>query len=975
MFSGERQVIAAPQQEPYTAFTMPDQSADRDLPLKDDTRLLGRLLGDVLRAQTGDGAFERVEAIRQTAIRFRRADANEAAAVRRELSGLLNDLAIADTLNVVRAFSYFSHLANIAEDVHQNRRRRAHALAGSPPQRGRHQRRAGAPRGRRRVAGGARGIGSREALVSPVLTAHPTEVQRKSILDCEREIVRLLTWRDRTQLTPDDEREFEAGLYRQVLVTVADGDAAAVETRRARRDRQRPRVLPLHVPRRRCRASTNTLTTGIARTFGTMPPMPPFLRMGSWIGGDRDGNPFVDGRLRSNMRSARRLPSRSSTTCDRCTGSAPSCRCRPAWCSRRRALLALAAARTTAIRTAQDEPYRQALTGIYARLAATRARSLAGAPCSRRRYTALPAYATAATSFIADLEVIAASLATHGAALLGTRRLAPLIRAVDDVRLSPASLDLRQNADVHEAVLADLLARAGVVPDYLALRRTSGSRVLARELATPRPLALRAPRLQRAHARGACDPARRRGRPPPLRRARAAQLRDLEVPVGVRSPRGRRAAEGSRPAARRARSPMNIVPLFETIDDLARCGAIMRDAFALPLYRRWLAGRGDWQEVMLGLLRQQQGRRLPDRQLGAVPRGDAARGGVRRARRQAAALPRPRRHRGPRRRAVVRGDPRAAGRQRHAAGCASPSRARSSPASTPIPNSAGATSRRWSRRRWRRASPMPRRSASAPARITRRSTSCRRSRSPPIARWCTRHAEFVAYFRGATPIAEIAELNIGSRPASRTASTRIEDLRAIPWVFSWGQCRLMLPGWYGFGTRGRDLARRRRRRAWRSCARCTSSGRSSAACCRTWRWCSPRPTSRSRRATRSWCPTPRCASRCSRASRPSTAVPSARMLAITGHDELLGRQPDARAQHPQPLPLPRSAQPSAGGAPAPSPRGADRRADEARDPPHDQRSGRGLAQQRLTRVAAGPQGEAAAGLGSKASNNNRSYSY
>ena len=105
-------------------MTEPDRDADKDLPLREDTRLLGRLLGDVLRTQTGEAGYARIEAIRRTAIRFRRADRDEAGAVKAELEGLLNDLPIAGTLDVVRAFSYFSHLANIAEDVHQNRRRR-----------------------------------------------------------------------------------------------------------------------------------------------------------------------------------------------------------------------------------------------------------------------------------------------------------------------------------------------------------------------------------------------------------------------------------------------------------------------------------------------------------------------------------------------------------------------------------------------------------------------------------------------------------------------------------------------------------------------------------------------------------------------------------------------------------------------------------------------------------------------------------
>src|SRR5260221_7611772 len=194
-----------------------DAHADKDLLLKEDARLRGRVLGDVLRAQTGEEGFARIEAIRQTAIRLRRAAPGDAAAhVKDELATLVNPLPIAQVLDVVRAFSYFSHLANLAEDVHQNRRRRAHAFAGSPPQSGSvahafdRLREAGVPPAALRAF-------FADALVSPVLTAHPTEVQRKSILDCEREIVRLLQWRDRVHFTPDEAGEFDRGLYRQVL--------------------------------------------------------------------------------------------------------------------------------------------------------------------------------------------------------------------------------------------------------------------------------------------------------------------------------------------------------------------------------------------------------------------------------------------------------------------------------------------------------------------------------------------------------------------------------------------------------------------------------------------------------------------------------------------------------------------------------------------------------------------------------------
>src|SRR5437868_13858074 len=154
-----------------------DAATDKDLPLKEDTRLLGRILGDVLRAQTGEQGFECIEAIRQTAIAFRRAGADHAPAVKRELDTLLNELPIAQALDVVRAFSYFSHLVNIAEDVHQNRRRRAHALAGSAPQIGSiahalHRLRDA------KIDGVALMSWFAEANLSPVLTAHPTEVQR-----------------------------------------------------------------------------------------------------------------------------------------------------------------------------------------------------------------------------------------------------------------------------------------------------------------------------------------------------------------------------------------------------------------------------------------------------------------------------------------------------------------------------------------------------------------------------------------------------------------------------------------------------------------------------------------------------------------------------------------------------------------------------------------------------------------------------
>ncbi len=840
--------------------------------MKEDTRLLGRLLGDVLRAQTGDGGYARIEAVRQTAIRFRRAAPAEAADVRAELSALLNDLTIPVTLDVVRAFSYFSHLSNIAEDVHQNRRRRAHALAQSPPQVG------SVAAALANVAGNGVTAGEldawlAEALISPVLTAHPTEVQRKSILDCEREIARLLMWRDRVALTPDEAGDFAIGTLPAGADAVADGDAAVVQASRPRRNRQRAGLLPVYVS---CRISADLRRTGRGasrQTFATSQPtsLPPFLRMGSWIGGDRDGNPFVvadtlDYAIRAQagvafehyLDEVHRLGGELSLSA-RLVQPTPE-------------LLALAEAAHDGNPHRQDEPYRQALIGIYARLAASM-RDLAGKSPARAPHAERPPYASPA-EFVADLDIIRASLATHGASLLAPRRLLPLRRAAEVFGFHLASLDLRQNADVHEAVVADLLARAGVADDYLALPESERVALLARELASPRPL--HSPHLDYAERTtgelailaAAADIHRRFGAVavPNYVISKCQSVSDL-LEVGVLLKEVGLVHGGA--------LAVNIVPLFETIDDLTRGGAIMRDAFAVPLYRTWLAQRNDWQEVMLGysdsnkdggylaanwaLYRAEM--RLVDafRDHGVKLRLFHGRGGT-----------------------VGRG-----GGPSYEAILAQP--AGSVTGGLRITEQGEIIASKYGDPE------LGRRHLEALVAATMEASLVDAeqigARAPAYhavldALAANAYAayralvyetpEFLPYFRAATPIAEIAELNIGSRPASRTGSARIEDLRAIPWVFSWGQCRLMLPGWYGFGSavaawlESRSRAPTARPKGSRCCAKCTRSGRSSAACFPTWRWCWPRPTWRWHRATRNSFPTPRCARRCSRASRPNT---------------------------------------------------------------------------------------------------------
>ncbi|MFO1314140.1 MAG: phosphoenolpyruvate carboxylase [Burkholderiales bacterium] len=763
------------------------------MPLKEDTRLLGRLLGDVLRDQAGEAGFGRIEAIRQTAIRFRRAGAAEAAAVRGELSELLNGLPIAQTLDVVRAFSYFSHLANLAEDVHQNRRRRAHALAGSPPQQGSlaaalaHLRAAG-------VGIGALSAWLADAVVSPVLTAHPTEVQRKSILDCEREIARLLMWRDRTPLAPEEGIEWERDLFRQVLtlwqtamlrlsrLTVRDEVDNGLAYYRYTFLAEVPRL-------------AQTLAGEVERVYGAAVAVPPLLRMGSWIGGDRDGNPFVVAEtleyairaqaavaLEHYLDAVHRLGSELSMSLRLVRPTA--------------ALLQLAADAHDTNPHRQDEPYRQALTGVYARLAATSV-ALADRAPARAPHMALAAYATPA-AFLADLGTIRSSLASHGAGLLAARRLDPLARAVESFGFHLAALDLRQNADVHEAVVADLLACARVAADYAALPEGERVGLLARELASPRPLASphlaydERTRSELAILAAAADVHRRYG-PAALPNyviSKCQSVSDLlEVAVLLKEA-GLLVGDAL---------AVNIVPLFETIADLAQCGAIMRDALALPAYRRLVAGRGDWQEVMLGysdsnkdggyltanwaLYRAELDLVASFRAHGVRLRLFHGRGGT-----------------------VGRG-----GGPSYEAILAQP--AGSVTGGLRVTEQGEIIASKYSdpelgRRNLEALVAATMEASLADAeQIGDRAGAYHQAMDELSAVALTAYRSlvygtegFVAYFRGATPIAEIAELNIGSRPASRTASTRIEDLRAIPWVFSWGQCRLMLPGWYGFGS-------------------------------------------------------------------------------------------------------------------------------------------------------------------------------
>src|SRR6201996_7412037 len=293
------------QNKPSEMETHSNRAADAlddDARLRDDIRLLGRILGDTVRDQEGADVFDLVERIRQTSIRFHR---DEDRLARRELETILDSMSISETVRIVRAFSYFSHLANIAEDQNNIRQMRAKTAPGGGPnpsvltQTLAHARAAGiSAADLRRFFKGAQ--------VSPVLTAHPTEVRRKSTMDREMEVAALLDQRERVQLTPEETEAADEQLRREVLtlwqtnllrrtkLTVLDEVANGLSFYD---------YTFLHeVPKLHC-----NLEDRLNREDGgDTQELAAFLKMGSWIGGDRDGNPFVTAEV---MRGALRLQS------------------------------------------------------------------------------------------------------------------------------------------------------------------------------------------------------------------------------------------------------------------------------------------------------------------------------------------------------------------------------------------------------------------------------------------------------------------------------------------------------------------------------------------------------------------------------------------------------------------------------------------------------------------------------------------
>ena len=765
-------------------------AAEKNKPLVDDIRLLGRILGDVIREQEGKAAFELVERVRQLSVAYRlKSDAQAGRALDRLLKNLTGD----QTVSVIRAFSYFSHLANIAEDRHHVRRRDHHERQGHLQEGSLAMTLERLAAADIRAADIAKTLSA--AYISPVLTAHPTEVQRKSILDAERTIAELVEQREGTHSARElAENEalirarvtqlWQTRMLRTAKLTVADEIENALSYYRSTFLRQIPRMyreleeaLPGH-------------------------QIASFFRMGNWIGGDRDGNPFVTADtlqmalarqsetvLRFYLTEAHELGAELSISASLAPVTAE--------------MQALAASSPDHSAHREDEPYRRALIGMYARLAAT-LQEFTGTEALRHAVVPQRPYASA-SEFLHDLRIIERSLAAHNAQALAAPRLMPLIRAVQVFGFHLATVDLRQSSDKHEAVVAELLKVARVEADYSALSENARRELLMRELNDARPLRVRAAPYSE-HAIGelaifeaAVVMLKRYGREA-LRHYIISHTEDvsdlLEVMLLLKEVGLLRGTLDDS-----AESDLIVSPLFETIGDLRNAAPIMRAYYALPGVKALMKRSGAEQDIMLGYsdsnkdggsftsnwelyraeidlvqlfgeLRTQHGLTL---RLFHGRGGTVGRGG------------------GPSYQAILAQPPGTVNGQIRlteqgeviASKYAHPEIGRRN-LETLVAATLEATLLNPTKS-------APKAFLDAAAQISEASFKAYRH-------LVYETPGFTEYFFSATPIREIAELNIGSRPASRKATRAIEDLRAIPWSFSWGQCRVALPGWCGFGS-------------------------------------------------------------------------------------------------------------------------------------------------------------------------------
>lgn len=738
----------------------------------DDIRYLGRVLGDVIREMGGERLFEATEVIRSASVDRHRGGGPP-------VDHHLDALSLDETLDFVRGFMLFSMLANLAED-----RQGVAAEEG-----------ADVASALQKLAG--EGVDHDQvcalldhALIAPVLTAHPTEVRRKSMIDHRNRIAALMALRDAGAEETSAGDRIDEAIMRQV--------ALLWQTRVLRRER-------LYV--------TDEVETALSYLRDVFLPvipalyqrwdramgrrLPAFLKPGSWIGGDRDGNPYVTAdSLRTALSKAsaaalgyyldelHALGTELSISSDHATID--------------EAVIALAEASGDTGASRSDEPYRRALSGIYARLAATY-QKLVGTPPPRPAARVAEPYPDPA-ALRADLVTLARPLSEGAGGLLSSSgAIGRLIRAVEVFGFHLATLDLRQNSAVHERVVAELLKNAGVCDDYLALDEAERVAMLNRELASARGLTSRFITYSEETTKeleivAAVAEAHATYGPASIRQYIVSMCQSVSdlLEVHLLLKEAGLYVPGDPP-----RAAVMAVPLFETIGDLEAAPTIMRAWFALPEVAAIARGRGH-QEVMIGYSDSNKdggyltsGWQLSKASTALKPVFEAAGVGMQLFHGRGGAVGRG----GGSAFAAIRAQPPGTVQ----------GRIRITEQGEVIAGKYGTRESAITNLEAMTSATLLASLSPAPLSNTENETFAAAMDTLSDTAF---HAYrdlvygtegFNAFFRQMTPIAEISGLKIGSRPASRKKSSRIEDLRAIPWVFSWAQARVMLPGWYGVG--------------------------------------------------------------------------------------------------------------------------------------------------------------------------------
>ena len=774
--------------------------ADRDH-LQEDIRYLGRILGRVIAEQEGEEVFDLVEHARQQAFEVAKGNASLEVLVE-----LFRNIDPARATPVIRAFSHFALMANLAEDIHDDFNRERVLDKG------------GVPESTLQATWEkfeAAGVGPAEvektlaeALVAPVLTAHPTETRRRTVFDAQKKITGLMLARHQLQDAEPTARtterldDIELNIRRRMTVL---WQTALIRQARPRIEDEIEVGLRYHllsllreIPALN-RDVHDTLTNRFGARFSDGGARA-VVRPGSWIGGDHDGNPFVTAQTLDYA--TRRA---AETVLKHYAAELHSLEHELSLSDRMTAvtveLVELAGRGHNDVPSRVDEPYRRAIHGVRGRILATTAALIGEDAVEGVWHREHEPYASA-EEFDADLGVIEGSLRSSNDGIIADDCLSSIRAAVASFGFHLHSIDLRQNSESFENVLTEVFATAHVHPAYDSLGEEEKVELLTRELRTPRPLVPRG-------YRGFSEPTQREldlfnqaadsvahfGEQmiPHHIISMAQSVSDILEPMVLLKEVGLIRADGEGPTG-----SVDVIPLFETIDDLEAGAGILRRLWDLPLYRSYLEHRGDVQEVMLGYSDSNKdggyfaanwalydaetqivraGRehgvrlRLFHGRGGTVGRGggpsyeailaqpQGAVDGSLRITEQGEII------------SAKYGSPRAARRNLEALVAAT-----LEASLLPVDELTD---------RDRAVEVM-----GELARISRRRYSELVHEDPG----------FISYFTQSTPLAEIGSLNIGSRPTSRKQTRAVEDLRAIPWVLAWSQSRVLLPGWFGVGT-------------------------------------------------------------------------------------------------------------------------------------------------------------------------------